>query len=333
MTGRLPPPSMMVVLSLSITTFFAVPRSSIFTFSSRMPRSSVIARPFVRMAISSSIAFRRSPNPGAFTAADCSVPRSRFTTRVARASPSISSATISSERLILEACSRSGKRFFIELTFFSKIKIKQFSSTHCIRSGSVTKYGERYPRSNCIPSTTCAQLHIATNTIVRVSHNLTDYSPVCSLFSLALFNCAQFSSSTAGGLMLMAVIWIDKFEDGRMESPIGTTLYEQIAPTEDAMKPEVYERLWQELSSLREKLKFAMAGLQQFVDTLAECFDNSTVQFICAFQLEQFGAACDVTGEESIIFDVPGFVQRAANCHLEPLLPKLSECVIELIFV
>jgi len=68
----------------------------------------------------------------------------------------------------------------------------------------------------------------------------------------------------------MAVIWIDKFEDGRMESPIGTTLYEQIAPTEDAMKPEVYERLWQELSSLREKLKFAMAGLQQFVDTLAE---------------------------------------------------------------
>jgi len=53
----------------------------------------------------------------------------------------------------------------------------------------------------------------------------------------------------------MAVIWIDEFEDGRIESPIGTT-YEQrqIEPTEHAMKPEVYEHLWQELSSLRENL-------------------------------------------------------------------------------
>ena len=39
----------------------------------------------------------------------------------------------------------------------------------------------------------------------------------------------------------MAVIWIDEFEDGRMESPIGTTLYEhrQIEPTEHALKPGV----------------------------------------------------------------------------------------------
>ena len=39
----------------------------------------------------------------------------------------------------------------------------------------------------------------------------------------------------------MAVIWIDEFEDGRMESPIGTTLYEhrQIEPTEHALKPDV----------------------------------------------------------------------------------------------
>ncbi len=52
----------------------------------------------------------------------------------------------------------------------------------------------------------------------------------------------------------MAVIWIDEFEDGRIESPIGTTLYEQrqIEPTDYAIKPEVYERR-QELSSLREK--------------------------------------------------------------------------------
>jgi hypothetical protein len=54
----------------------------------------------------------------------------------------------------------------------------------------------------------------------------------------------------------MAVIWIDEFEDGRMESPIRTSLHEQrqIKPTEHAMKLEVYERLWQELLSLRDKL-------------------------------------------------------------------------------
>ena len=99
----------------------------------------------------------------------------------------------------------------------------------------------------------CSQLHIATNTIVRVSHNPTDYSPACSFFS-ALFNCAQFSSSKADRLALMAVIWIDEFEDGRIENPIGTHLLKrQIESTEHATKLEVYEGLWQKLSSLREK--------------------------------------------------------------------------------
>src|SRR2546429_3762017 len=90
MAARLPPPSTMVVLSLSMTIFFAVPRSSIWMFSSLIPRSSVIERPLVRVAISSSIALRRSPKPGAFTAAACSVPRSLFTTSVASASHSAS---------------------------------------------------------------------------------------------------------------------------------------------------------------------------------------------------------------------------------------------------
>jgi len=86
----------------------------------------------------------------------------------------------------------------------------------------------------------CSQLHSATNTFVRLSHNpQTTVRPV--LCFVAGFNCAQFSSSTADRLILMAVIWIDEFEDGRMESPIGTTLYEhrQIEPTEHALKPGV----------------------------------------------------------------------------------------------
>ena len=84
----------MVVLSLSMVIFLAWPRSAIWTFSSLMPRSSVMALPPVRMAMSCSMALRRSPKPGALTAQTCSVPRSLLTTRVASASPSTSSAMI-----------------------------------------------------------------------------------------------------------------------------------------------------------------------------------------------------------------------------------------------
>ena len=45
--------------------------------------------------MSSSIALRRSPKPGALTAATFSPPRSLFTTSVASASPSTSSAMMS----------------------------------------------------------------------------------------------------------------------------------------------------------------------------------------------------------------------------------------------
>ena len=56
----------------------------------------MIALPAVTMAMSFSIALRRSPKPGALTAQQGSVPRSLFTTSVASASPSTSSAMISS---------------------------------------------------------------------------------------------------------------------------------------------------------------------------------------------------------------------------------------------
>ncbi len=46
--------------------------------------------------MSCSIALRRSPKPGALTAADLNVPRILLTTSVASASPSTSSATITS---------------------------------------------------------------------------------------------------------------------------------------------------------------------------------------------------------------------------------------------
>ncbi len=84
----------MIVFSLSIITFLAVPRSATVADSSLRPSSSEITVPPVRIATSSIIAFLLSPNPGAFTAAIFNVPRNLFTTSVAKASPSISSAII-----------------------------------------------------------------------------------------------------------------------------------------------------------------------------------------------------------------------------------------------
>ena len=55
--------------------------------------------------MSFSISLRRSPKPGALTAQTCSVPRSLLTTSVASASPSTSSAMISSGLPALATCS------------------------------------------------------------------------------------------------------------------------------------------------------------------------------------------------------------------------------------
>ena len=73
--------------------------------------------------MSSSIALRRSPKPGALTAATFSPPRSLLTTRVARASPSTSSATITSGLPLWTTASSSGSRVCSEDSFFSWIRM------------------------------------------------------------------------------------------------------------------------------------------------------------------------------------------------------------------
>ena len=91
-----PPPFTIVVLSLSICTFSQVPNMSRVVLSNENPLSSEITVPPVKIAISSNIAFLRSPNPGALTAAIFKEPLNLFTTKVANASPSTSSAIIKS---------------------------------------------------------------------------------------------------------------------------------------------------------------------------------------------------------------------------------------------
>src|SRR2546422_996154 len=114
-----PAPSMRVVSSLVLSTFLTRPRSFRVTFSSVRPSSSEITVPPVSTAISSSIALRRSPKPGALTASVLRMPRKLLTTSVASASPSTSSATISSGLPAFATCSSSGSRSRIELIFLS----------------------------------------------------------------------------------------------------------------------------------------------------------------------------------------------------------------------
>src|SRR5260370_1291152 len=76
MASALPAPSTIVVSSLVTVTRRALPNCSTLVWSSLRPRSSLMTWPPVRMAMSSSIALRRSPKPGALTATAMDVPRS-----------------------------------------------------------------------------------------------------------------------------------------------------------------------------------------------------------------------------------------------------------------
>ena len=142
MSFSLPAPSMIVVLSLSILTDLALPSCVMSVFSSLRPRSSVITSPPVRIAISSSIALRLSPKPGALTAQVLSVPRMLFTINVASASPSMSSAIMRSCLPVWATFSSNGSKSFMLEIFLSWMRIRQSLKTVSILSRSVTKYGE-----------------------------------------------------------------------------------------------------------------------------------------------------------------------------------------------
>eukprot|EP01139_Manchomonas_bermudensis_P011865 Amastigsp_a344410_36.p4 type:complete len:120 gc:universal Amastigsp_a344410_36:1606-1247(-) len=119
MSAAAPAPSMMMVFSLPTSMRLAWPRSASVTFSRVRPTSSAITLPPVRVAMSSSMALRRSPKPGALTATTFRMPRMVLTTSVARASPSTSSEMISSGRLDLATCSSVGSRSRMLLIFLS----------------------------------------------------------------------------------------------------------------------------------------------------------------------------------------------------------------------
>ncbi len=122
-----PAPSTIVVFSLVILTRLAVPRCSIVAPSRSKPTSSEITVPPVRIAISSSIAFLRSPKPGALQAETLTIPLRLLTTNVAKASPSTSSAIISRGFPALATASSSGSNSRMLEIFLSARRIRGLS--------------------------------------------------------------------------------------------------------------------------------------------------------------------------------------------------------------
>mmetsp|Transcript_36612 Transcript_36612/g.80411 ORF Transcript_36612/g.80411 Transcript_36612/m.80411 type:complete len:209 (+) Transcript_36612:746-1372(+) len=139
MASLAPAPSRMIVSSLEMVTFLAVPRHENSAVSSFMPTSSAMTVALVSTAMSCSVALRLSPKPGALTAATLTPPRSLFTTSVAKASPSTSSAMITSGFCIFTTCSRSGSIDWSEETFFSTSRMSGFSNSAFCVLGDVMK--------------------------------------------------------------------------------------------------------------------------------------------------------------------------------------------------
>mmetsp|Transcript_18289 Transcript_18289/g.34000 ORF Transcript_18289/g.34000 Transcript_18289/m.34000 type:complete len:209 (+) Transcript_18289:515-1141(+) len=134
-----PMPSKMRVESLVMVIFLHLPRSSMVVVSRVIPTSSLTTFAPVRTAMSCTVAFLLSPNPGALTAHILSPERSLFTMRVARASLSTSSAIITRLPWTLTTCSRTGTICWRLETFFSTRRTNGFSNSHVCVLGSLMK--------------------------------------------------------------------------------------------------------------------------------------------------------------------------------------------------
>mmetsp|Transcript_16627 Transcript_16627/g.33746 ORF Transcript_16627/g.33746 Transcript_16627/m.33746 type:complete len:297 (-) Transcript_16627:781-1671(-) len=137
-----PAPSRITVSSLVMVTVLAVPSCVICTSSSLSPNSSEIISQPVNTAKSLSISLRLSPKPGAFTAATFKPPRSLLTMSNAKASPSMSSATMSNGFCTFATCSKIGRIGCTEEIFFSNNSTRGFSISTFCAFAFVMKYGE-----------------------------------------------------------------------------------------------------------------------------------------------------------------------------------------------
>mmetsp|Transcript_10690 Transcript_10690/g.38706 ORF Transcript_10690/g.38706 Transcript_10690/m.38706 type:complete len:207 (-) Transcript_10690:285-905(-) len=120
---------------------------------------------------------------------------------------------IRSGRCVLRTASRTGRNDASPEIFFSKINTYGFSISHFCVFALVVKYGEMYPRSNFIPSTTSSSFSrvfpsetvmtpsLPTFSIARAIRSpisrspLADIVPTCAISSVVEMSLAAFLSS------------------------------------------------------------------------------------------------------------------------------------------
>eukprot|EP00732_Lithocolla_globosa_P002867 Lithocolla_globosa_v1_NODE_2031_length_2200_cov_406.434033.p2 type:complete len:232 gc:universal NODE_2031_length_2200_cov_406.434033:1822-1127(-) len=124
-----PPPLRIRELSFVMVICLADPRSPTSILSNLMSLSSLKTVAPVITPISSSVALRLSPKPGALTAQTWSWPRSLLRTRVPSASPSMSSAMIKRGLRLDRQSSRAGTRSEIAEIFFSEMRTMASSNS------------------------------------------------------------------------------------------------------------------------------------------------------------------------------------------------------------
>ena len=192
-----PIPSTTIVFSLVHFTCFALPScAKVVSFSSN-PSSEVITSPPVKTAISCSIAFLLSPYPGALTTRTFITPLNLFNISVDKASCSISSHIITNFPDDCINVSNNGNISWILLIFLSVIKIYGLSTTASIFSVSVAIYGETYPLSNSIPSTTLSSVFDVFDSSIVITPSFVTFSIASEISSPISLSFADMLATLA----------------------------------------------------------------------------------------------------------------------------------------
>mmetsp|Transcript_13516 Transcript_13516/g.49173 ORF Transcript_13516/g.49173 Transcript_13516/m.49173 type:complete len:403 (-) Transcript_13516:219-1427(-) len=198
-SSLLPAVAMIVEVLFDMDTLRAVPRTSTSHVSIDIPRSLATYSAPVTIAMSCRRALRRSPKPGAFMADTFNTPRSLFTTRVARASPVISSAMIRRGAFSLLTFSRIGINCLICSSFSSVIRTLQFSNSTIERSWLVMNWGEMYPLSISMPSSTSTVVSKEVDDSIEIT-------PSDPTFSMASATISPTKSSFPADMLAMALM-------------------------------------------------------------------------------------------------------------------------------
>src|SRR5882724_7857500 len=311
-------------------------------FSSFRPISSETTWPPVRIAMSPSMALRRSPKPGALTATDLNSPRILLTTSVASASPSTSSAMMTSGLPDCTTLSSSGSMSLLAEILELTTRMYGSSRTASSRSGSVTKYGAMYPLSKRMPSVSSSSrpkvllsstvmtpslptLSMASAIISPIAGSPAEMDAVeaiCSLVStsLASLDSSSLTASTAASMPRLSAIGLAPA--ATLRRPSRTSAWASTV----AVAGHVVGLLRYFLDQLGADLLIRVLELDLLGDGHAIVGDRGGSPLLLENHVPALGAESDLNGVGKLVHAAleaaPGVLVKRDHlrCHLVPVL-------------